>query len=229
MKYLFTLTTLFLFAYSSWAQDTTMVIGETRQIRVDEILYNKQTGEKMTGEQLNNLLIKTPGLVLEPVYNREGKPYRFYYDPENPFFERKRNPELQPKINKPFPPTTFTDLAGKKHHLDSLLGQWIIVDFNFLPSFIKEDEMEKIASQLEELRQSGIQVQGFEVLSSQQDPSPVLTAFQEDFTIVTNAAGFFEVFHINSVPFSFLIDPKGILVKILKDEDRDFKSYILEN
>ncbi|OOG76197.1 peroxiredoxin [Algoriphagus sp. A40] len=205
------------------AQSTPVLVPETRKTRVDEILYNKQTGEKMTGEQLYLLLKEKPGLQLEAHYNRFGQPEKFLYDPANPFFKKEKDPNLRPKIGEDFPEFTFTTIDGKTYPSEELRGSWLLLHFYPIIMAINEDRWEKMQKDLNTARAQGIKIEGFGIFSTDKDLIPVVGKYQDAIHLVNKAHGFYEMFHIIEIPTTILIGPDGKVVNYFYvDEKIDF-------
>ncbi len=213
--------------FSLVAQQTTVLLPETRKMRVDEILYNKQTGEKMTAEQLQLLLQENPGLRLEPIYNRFGETEKFLYDPVNPFFERKKDPNLRPKIGEKFPVLTLRTLNGESFSSEDLRGSWVILHFFPIIHAIQKPRWEKLRSDLQTARKSGVQIEGFGVFATDKDPASVVGEYQDVIHLVNSARGFYDMFHIIEIPTTILIDPDGTVVSYFyKDDKIEFLEFV---
>lgn len=221
MRVLFSLLFLTFSSLSSVkAQSTTTLMPETRKTRVDEILYNKQTGEKMTGEQLYLLLKEKPGLQLEAQYNRFGQAEKFLYDPANPFFKKEKDPNLRPKVGEEFPEFTLRTLDGKTFPSEELRGSWLLLHFFPIIVAINENHWEKMRNDLKTARAKGIKIEGFGIFSTDKDPIPVVGKYQDAIHLVNNAFGFYEMFHIIEIPTTILINPEGKVVKYFYVNDK---------
>lgn len=211
------------------AQQSTVILPETRKVRVDEILYNKQTGEKMTGEQLYTLLKEKPGLQMEAKYNRFGEPEKFIYDPNNPFFERKKDPNLRPKVGEKFPEFTLTTIEGNTFASEDLRGSWLLLHFYPIVQIINKDRWEKMRSDIKTAREKGVEIKGFGIFSTDKDLIPAVGEYQDIIHLVNKAYGFYEMFHIIEIPTTILIDPNGKVIKYyFIDEKIDFLEILNE-
>jgi peroxiredoxin len=209
----FLLFLVFTSHFSLKAQQNTVILPETRKVRVDEMLYNKQTGEKMTGEQLYLLLKEKPGLQMETKYNRFGEPEQFIYDPNNPFFNAKKDPNLRPKVEETFPEFTLRTLEGNTFASEDLRGSWLLLHFCPIIQAVNKDRWEKMRSDIKTAREKGFEIKGFGIFSTDKDPIPVVGEYQDMIHLVNKAYGFFEMFHIIEIPTTILIDPSGKIIK----------------
>lgn len=212
-KYFFLL--LFFYAAStntSWAQVKTVLVPERRQVRVDDLLYNKQTGEKMSGEQLFQLLQDKPGIQLETIYNRYGEPEKIYYDPQNPFYKKALDPKLRPQVGEQFPLFSFRDIENQLHHAEDLRGSWVVIYFYPILESIREKDWAVLAEDIQALKEKNVKIKGFGVFATSNDPKPVVGQYQENIRLVNNGHGFFETYQLIEFPATFLIDPSGKIV-----------------
>ena len=218
-KYFLFSLLLSIFCVSSFAQVKTTIVPDQRRVRVDEQLFNKQTGEKMTGEQLYHLMQERPGISLETIYNRYGEPEKFYYDPENPFYKKNKDPNLIPQVGQEFPLFSFRDIQGQLHHAEELRGGWVVLYFFPILEAIREKDWIDISEQMKTLTESGIKVEAFGVFATSKDPEPVVGQYQEQITLVNNGHGFFDLYHLATFPSTFVIDPEGKIVASWSNSD----------
>ncbi|OYX18493.1 MAG: hypothetical protein B7Z16_08775 [Algoriphagus sp. 32-45-6] len=228
-KYFFLSLLLSIFCISALAQVKTTIVPDQRKVRVDEQLYNKQTGEKMTGEQLYHLLQERPGISLETIYNRYGEPEKFYYDPENPFFKKNKDPNLRPQVGQEFPLFSFRDIQGQLHHAEELRGGWVVLYFYPILEAIREKDWSGISEQIITLEESGVKIKGFGVFATSKDPVPVVGQYQEQITLVNSGQGFFDLYHLTEFPATYVIDPEGkIVASWNSSDDIDLPAIIQE-
>jgi peroxiredoxin len=194
--------------------EKTNLIGKPRVERVDEKLYNKQTGKKMTGEDLALLLKENPGLQLIPEFNRYGEVERYLYDPENPFYDRKRDPSKSPKSGEMFPEFTFTTTKNKTLPIEELMGSWILIQFQTFPEMTNEKQLKQLNEEIQNLKNQGVRISSFIVFSYDDDIDFLIEEYQDSFHFVKNGIGFNEMFHISNFPSTFLINPQGIITNL---------------
>lgn len=215
MRKIFMLTiSLFLFQNICFSQvEKPNLVGKQRVERVDEKLFNKETGKKMTAEELALLLKETPGLQLIPEFNRFGKVEKYFYDPSNPFYDRKRDPSKSPKIGEFFPEFTFTTNQDKTFPIEDLKDSWIVIQFQSFPAMTNEKHLKKLKEDILNLKNQKIKINSFIVFSYDDEIDFLINEYQDAFHFVMNGTGFNEMFHITNFPSTFLIDPEGIIKK----------------
>ena len=223
---------IFLFAIQSFAQTTIRrVVGEPRTEEINYKIYNVLTGEKVTMEELAEIVKDNPRPKIVKEYNRYGKVGIAYYYPDAKPGSNiiKMNPEDQPQIGEKFPEFTFTTAENEEFAIEDLRQKWILIHFDLGTDNINENRWLEISDQIYELQSEGLQIETFALNDSSEDLSEIFSNFHQSIHLVPNSFGFIRLFNVTTFPSAFLLDPSGTLVMKLEGSDFEFKTFIDQN
>jgi hypothetical protein len=169
-------------------------------------LYNKQTGEVFSDEEIQKLKIEIPNFRYEPIYDVSGKIEKYLFDPEDPQKVIRRNPSLQPKVGETFPNFIFQTVKGKEVTNASLQGKWAIFYFKNSVQTLNKPQFDQLIVDLNQVADR-IEMEALAIFAYDE---PIEYLFENTkLDGVKNGNGFFQRFHLISMPTTFLINPEG--------------------
>ncbi|OIK15529.1 thiol-disulfide oxidoreductase [Bacillus sp. MUM 116] len=135
-------------------------------------------------------------------------------------------------IGKPAPDFVLIDMQGKKHRLSDYKGQGVFL--NFWGTWCKpcEKEMPYINNQYHQFKDKGVQVLAVDINESNIAVNQFAERYSLDFPIVIdNDKQVMNVYGIDPLPATFLIDKNGDVVKyftgqLTEDKVREFMEKI---
>ncbi|MDT0541003.1 hypothetical protein [Croceitalea sp. P059] len=190
----------------------------------DDKVYEKLTGEKLTRSQVNKLLKENPRLVLEKVFDEEGRVVKYLYDetiqglgPQN---------RIEPEGN--FGKFKFTSIDDEKISSEDLLGTLVLIRFAVFPEMFhhKANEIKALDEIINSSPNKG-NIRAFILFNgSKQEIKAVFDYKESNFVPVANAMNFMQKFGIKRFPKTLVIDEKGILIeKFSYSEDINLDRY----
>jgi peroxiredoxin len=180
----------------------------------DKVFY-KETGEKITHEELQNILKENPGISFETVYNKYGEREKFLYDPNNIIIggKKSRKAENQTQPGERFPEFVFKTLENDSIDSEKIKGKWVIIRFELFASLVNRDIISTID---EDISKSSLKEEIIPILCLADSRENVAKAFgseESSFKFVSNAKNFHEMFNIVSFPTTVIIDRDGKVFK----------------
>lgn len=187
-------------------------------------LFNTQTGKFFSDEDIQKLKVDIPNFRYEPVYEVAGKVEKYLFDPNEPQKIVRRNPALQPKVGESFPEFVFQTVKGKELTSASLNGKWTLLYFKNSLSTLNQAQFEKLLSDLVEVSKE----EKIEAIAIFAYDEPIETLLENrPIDGVKNGNGFFQRFHLTSMPTVFLINPEGqTTAKFEGIKPIEFRSYL---
>jgi peroxiredoxin len=195
-------------------------------------VYNKQTGVKLSDEELAEIVRMDPNAYIEGVIGSNGKVTKYYYDPRRSApsgMVNLRNVESQTKEGEQFPDFTFETISKEIIKSKDLEGSWILVRFEVLTRLVNIEEILKLNDQIKDL-------------SSQKDITAIIcfadtrnnvVKFLQDeeltFELVSDGRNFHERYNIINYPCTILVDDEGTLVKYFYNGDRIDLKDLMQN
>jgi peroxiredoxin len=207
----FILLILVLFCTQSYAQ----IFSNTTSERIEGKVYYKNTGQKISDEELIKIITNNPGIAFERIYNKYGKLEKLYYDPDGvhdslpPVHSR----ENQIKTGEKFPEFVFKTVDKEILDSEKLLGKWILLRFEVFTKFINRDEIDSISYQIKESQIGEHLVAILCLADSKQNINKEFDANRLAFKLVPDARNFHKMFKIVNFPTSILIDREGKVFK----------------
>ena len=140
------------------------------------------------------------------------------YD-ESPTLRQKIRDDLNrlDRVGKPAPEIVAKDLKGDKFRLDSLRGKYVLVDFWATWCAPCIAELPRLQDSYAKYRERGFEIVGV----SLDDTKTAVTDFVKARNIpwrqihnASNDGDVVEAFGVNSIPATFLIDPKGVITRL---------------
>ena len=171
-------------------------------------LYNKQTGALLSDEEIQKLKAEIPNFRYEPVYDVSGKIEKFLFDPEDPQKVIRRNPSLQPKVGETFPDFIFQTVKGKVVSNASLEGKWGLLYFKNSVQTLNKAQLDQLILDLEKVSDQ-FEIEAMAIFAYDEFIEPLIQNTKLDG--VTNGNGFFQRFHLTSMPTTYLINPDGMI------------------
>lgn len=188
--------------------------SQTQEIRgyitqnpdLESRLFNSQTGKLMTGEEIKQLKAEIPNFRYEPVYDLEGKVEKYLFDPADPQKVIRRNPELQPKVGELFPEFVVHTVKEEKITSSSLRGKWTLLYFQTSLSSLHREQFDQLTKDLKKAQEK---TDLTAVAIFAYDESIEALVENQPIEGVKKGNGFFQKFHLISMPTVFLINPEG--------------------
>lgn len=187
-------------------------------------LFNTQTGKFLSDEEIQKLKTEIPNFRYEPVYDAAGRLEKYLFDPAEPQKIVRRNPALQPKVGESFPEFVFQTVKGKEVTPISLHGKWILLYFKNSLSTLHQAQFNQLLTDLGEVSKE-VEIEAIAIFAYDE---PIETLL-ENRTIdgVKNGNGFFQRFHLTSMPTVFLINPEGLTTaKFEGTKPIEFRGYL---
>ena len=235
MKKYFFLSVFVLLFFQGYSQESNQVFSRertvtrisTRTIDVDlNKVYNKNTGEKMIPEKVEQLIRNNSKIRLEPYYGNDGKVSRFYYFPEAASGKKIAATEII-EAGKPFLEFKMKTTEGKMVWLKDLKGKLVVLHFTLDAMYFRYDELENLDKKINTLyRKEDVEALVL-VESSATSLAPKFDLKISNFELVNEALGFVRKFGLRRLPSTVVIDAEGKLLGIFKRvEDIDLNSYL---
>ena len=231
MKNYYFLSLFVLLFFQGFGQEKNNLVSSehtiTRALHLDlNKVYNKETGQKMSPEEVEKLLWNNSNLRLEPFFGDDGKVSRFYYYPDASSGEGIFSTETIEE-GKPFPDFSMRTTEGEKVRLKNLKGKLVVLHFALDAMRFRYDELEKLDAQVNTLVPKG-NVKALVVLGSRESNlAPQFDSANSNFSLVNEGSGFIEKFGLRWVPSTIVIDGDGKLIGIFKSvDDIDLNSYL---
>jgi len=191
-------------------------------------VFDKRTGEKLKKAKINKLIKENPRLVLEKVFDEEGRVVKYLYD------ETIQGPGPQNRI-KPegsFGKFKFTSIDNDKIGSEDLIGKLVLIRFAVFPDMFHHKVHEIKA--LDEMINSSINKENIRAFilfnGSKQEIKTVFNYKVSNFVPVANAMNFMQKFGIKRFPKTLVIDENGVLIeKFSYSEDINLDSYFEKN
>ena len=138
---------------------------------------------------------------------------------DNPSLKQKVGDDLArlDRVGRPAPPATVTDLDGKPFKFDDLKGKYVLVDFWATWCAPCLAELPRVQAAEAKYRDKGFRVVGVSLDETKGPVVDFVRARKLPWTQVHNAtcAGdLVQAFGVGSIPATFLIDPKGTIVRL---------------
>jgi peroxiredoxin len=169
-------------------------------------LFNKQTGELLSDEEIQKLRAEIPNFRYEPVYDVSGKIEKYLFDPQDPQKVIRRNPELQPKTGEKFPDFIFQTVKGKEVTNASLQGKWALLYFKNSVQTLNKPQFDQLISDLNQVSDQ-FEIEALAIFAYDESIESLVENSKLDG--VKSGNGFFQRFHLISMPTTFLINPEG--------------------
>ena len=219
---------IFLLANTSFllAQEGRKIGYSYSTVSTENKVYWKNTDQLMTRSELMKLKEETPNFSLEPVYNKYGQLEKYYFDPSDPFKKTTRNPELQPKTGEQFPEFYFKTLENEEVTHEELKGKWVVLFFRNSIQNLSKEQFEGLYQSVLEAKKH-TELEAFAIFSYSENLKSELDNYQPQIQLINNGVGYFQIFNLVSMPTTFLINPKGILVaKFEGNQKIELERYI---
>jgi hypothetical protein len=198
-----------LFSHLSFSQTKQLQGYTSEHADLSGKLYDKLSGELLSDDDIQKLRAETPNFRYEPVYDISGKVEKFLFDPLDPQKVIRRNPELQPKKGEKFPDFIFETVKGKEITNSSLHGKWAILYFKNSIQTLNKPQFDKLISDMNQVSDR-FDLAGLAIFAYDEAIEPL---FENQYLDgVKKGNGFFQRFHLISMPTVFLLNPEGTIV-----------------
>lgn len=138
---------------------------------------------------------------------------------ENPNLRQKIKDDLArlDKVGKPAPDLAVRDVKGETFRLESLRGRYVLVDFWATWCAPCVAELPRIQAAHAKYRDRGFEVVGVSLDESKTAVTDFVKARSIPWRQIHNATAegdLVEAFGVNTIPATFLIDPKGVITRL---------------
>lgn len=204
------------------------VKGES-QVLDPNLVFNKNTGEKISEKEFRQLVKTNPRLNLEREYDARGNIIRYNYDPNNQNVPQRRYPYSAAPKGESYPNFIVNTVGGEQIELEKLRGKLVIVRFELNAGGyrFKQNEIEELDQKINAL-QNKEQVESIIIFGENKEavergfPLP-----NSNFKLVADGIGFFDKYKIDRFPITALIDREGNLIDYFKySEDIEIKEHL---
>lgn len=214
-----TLLFLLVFAFS---HNITAQVTTSSTVRVTGNVYNKQTGQKLTEKETNNLIEQYPGIVFEHVYNKYGTLVKLLFDPNKIDTGRAmyRSEENQIKPGEPFSEFVFKTVDGERISSEKLHGSWILLRFELFTKMMNEEE---IALREEQIDRFCLSDKMTAIICFADTKTNVIQAFKSkkmNSKLISDGRNFQERYNIIKFPTTILIGKDGVVYKYYFASDK---------
>lgn len=222
MRFLF--VCFFLIAETSFSQTKELRAYTSLSNELNGKLFNTQTGKFLSEAEIQKLKAEIPDFRYEPVYNVAGMVEKYLFDPADPRKVIRRNAALQPKVGQPFPEFVFQTVKGQEFTSASLEGKWTLLYFKNSLSTLNQAQFDRLISDLSEVSKD-TKIEAIAIFAFDEPIKNLLENLPIDG--VKNGNGFFQRFHLTSMPTVFLINPNGqITAKFEGTKPIEFREYL---
>jgi peroxiredoxin len=199
---------LFTFSHTVFAQ-----ITSSSSVYISGNVYNKQTGQKLTEEETNNLIKEYPGIIFERVYDKYGSLEKLLFDPGNILTGKVmfRNEENQIKPGELFPEFVFKTIDGEKVDSKNLQDSWVLLRFELLSIMINQEEITSLEKQIDEFKLENKLTAVILLNDTKTNIKQNVKPMDSVFKIVADGRNFHERFNITKFPTTILIDKNGVV------------------
>lgn len=199
---------LFTFSHTVFAQ-----ITSSSRVNISGNVYNKQTGQKLTEEETNNLIKEYPGIVFEREYNKYGLLEKLLFDPNNILTGKVklRNDANQIKSGELFPEFVFKTIDGEKVDSKNLQDSWVLLRFELLSQMINQEEISSLEKQIIEFNLTNKLTAIILLDDTKTNIEQNVKLIDSIFKIVADGRNFQEMYNIISFPTTILIDKTGVI------------------
>lgn len=219
---------LVLFQNSFGQGVSTNSVGISSEYRMDDntLIYNKDTGQRITMTEYVRLTRETPKLYhLVPQINEYGKP--------GSYILRKRTQEelaedriiyqnndfSKPLVGKPLPPFVMEGADGKTYRSEGLKGSYILLSFwlRLRKPFFSDTQTKDLAKLVENAQAKGIQLLSLGTTpDSKEECIRAMTTYSLGMIPVPGSYEFIRRYGM-SIGSYLLIGPDGNLLAIVED------------
>ncbi len=205
------------------------VITITNKGSLNGKVYNKVTGEKLSDEELVEVLQKHPNIIFEKVINEYGEISNFYFDPNNIKNDTgsrtiiRRSAENQVKEGESFPDFIFKTIEKETIKSKNLKGTWILLRFELFARFTNKPLILDLSNQLKDLEEDYKIIPIICFADSEQNIKNELDIADLVFRLVADGSNFHEKYSIIKFPTTIIIDDQGRVYKyFFNNENIDF-------
>ena len=200
-----------------------MAVKREMSISAEAVFINKQTGEVMSEDSVQQIIRSNGGRIsMQPRINKYGIAEAYIVDVLNKdgiTYGRQGN---APGIaGEEFPPFAMVSTSGELIDSDSLRGNWIILHFTnpFRNGEEEKAEIERMASYLSEIPDQD-RLNYIRVTTYSPDPSIRSEVEVPDYwEYIADGSPFLQRYGIAQFPSLYLINPEGVLIKLLQSVD----------
>lgn len=190
----------------------------------EDKVFDKKTGKKLKKSVINRLITENPRLVLEKVFDDEGRVIKYMYDET----VQGIGPQNISKPKGSFGRFKFTTIDNKKIGSDDLFGKLVLIRFAVFPDMFhhKKHEIEALDKMINSSPNKD-NIKAFILFNgSKQEIRTVFDYKNSNFIPVGNAMNFMQKFGIKRFPKTLVIDENGVLIKKFSySEDINLDSY----
>ncbi len=191
------------------------VAGKTYKQRISgQKIYNKDTGERISDEELQELIKINPNIMLEPCINKYGKVESFEVDPKRTSRALQRDVSMRSQKGEQFPPFVMKTIEDVVLDLEKLNGKNVLVQFqlSFTLPFFRESTLAEFSNLCSQLK-STTDIEAIVVTeSSKQELLNSIEPEKYEVNIVPNGRNFSQKYLVVDFPTIVLIDSNGKLV-----------------
>lgn len=193
------------------------IITSSYSINTSETVYNKNTGQRLSEEEMISLFQKYPDIFLEREYNKHGELVRLLFDPNNIVTgaTMNRNENARKKAGELFPEFVFKTVNGEKIKSEELLGSWVLLRFELFTKVIDVSKLYVLGKQIVEFNNtSKKKLTGVIVFNeTEKKVKELFNTNEYDFKLVPNGRNFHEMFNIVRFPTTVILNDKGEVFK----------------
>ncbi len=194
-------------------------------------IYNKVTGERISEEQLMEIVRERGSTHLDKEYNKFGQATKAYYHPDSAHL-RIRNRDIHKQIQpgKELPEFVFTLVDGEKLRSKKLRGKWVLLKFDLVVQFLDYPDYEALAAQVDALDEKYPLVAVTCLGDNEENIRNRIGDKYDPILWLGEGTGFQEKYFISRLPTTVLIDPQGKVVKYFRyHEKMDLEEAILSH
>ncbi|MBN7811215.1 hypothetical protein J0A68_09620 [Algoriphagus sp. H41] len=194
-------------------------------------IYNQVTGERISEEELMEIVRKRGSTYLDKDFNKYGQPTRGYYHPDSAHLTiRNRNQHKQIQPGEELPKFVFTLVDGTKLRSKKLRGKWVLLKFDLVVEFLDYPDYEALAAQVDALDEKYPLVAITCLRDNEENIRTGIGGKYDPIRWMGEGTGFQEKYFISRLPTSVLLDPKGRVVTYFRyHEKMDLEETILRH
>lgn len=174
-----------------------------------DIVYDKNTGEKISQNKVIKLLRENPNQPLEEVYDKAGRIERYLYDKNNHATVTVPDRNAMAKKGEVFPEFLFRTSTGRQIDSEELTGKITLLrfmghaeDYTLKMEEIKELN-EKIKSSPHKEKIEAFILFGNDIKSIEK----IFTLKDSNFEIIPDADNFHKKFNVSRMPVTLVLEP----------------------